>query len=68
MKSIIYEVIEKGDGTFFPRVRNINTGMTYGAWDGYCPTKEKAILQLKEKYARDIKEQQDREEKVVFTL
>jgi len=68
MKYIIYEVVEKGDGTFYPRIRNINNGCKFGAWNGYCKTFIEALRQLELRKQEDEESRIRNSEKVVYTL
>lgn len=49
---MLYEIIQMGS-VFFPRKTNIKTGQTSSAWEGYCSTKEEAMVQLVKKMEDD---------------
>lgn len=64
--TIVYQVIKQGDGTFFPNVRNKESGMEYGAWKGYCKTFDEALLQLNEEIQKDKELAKNNTREVVY--
>jgi hypothetical protein len=63
-----YEIIERGDGMFFPRMTNIKTGTSYGAWNGYRKTYGEALKDLNGYIDKCKEEDELRKEKVVYSF
>ena len=60
-----YRIIKKGDGQFFPQIVS-DSGIEFGAWNGYCKTYEEALKQLKERRAEEEKFILDNKKEIVY--
>lgn len=64
----LYQIIEKGDGTFYPNIKNSENGMEFGAWHGYCKTYDQALSQLQERIKKDREFARANTRKVVYEI
>lgn len=64
---MIYEIIKRGD-KYFPRMRNEESGLSYGAWSGYYDNYDDAMEELKKFIEKEEIRKQLNKEEVLFSI